>query len=192
VNARVIAAIVVFAALAIMLNLSPFKIPAPYAPFLIYQIWEIPIVAAFLLFGARVGILITLINTLALIALFPGALPTGPLYNMLAVLSMLTGVGLTKFFFDKHSPKHEVVMASIFTASGTILRALFMVLVNYALLRYPPPVGYSMPEGPIIAMMPLVAIFNVTLALYTIPIGFSLARIVKSSVKALMQTSITA
>jgi riboflavin transporter FmnP len=184
-NTRAIAAIVMFAALAIMLNLSPLKIPAPYAPFLIYQIWEIPIVAAFLLFRAKVGILITVINTMALIALFPGALPTGPFYNMVAVLSMLAGIGLMKFFVDKHPPGHELVIASAFTASGTILRALVMALVNYALLRYPPPVGYGLPEEPIIAMMPLVAIFNITLALYTIPMGFSLAKIVKSSVKTL-------
>ena len=50
-NTKTVATIAVFSALAIALNLSPFKIPAPFAPFLIYQIWEIPIVAAFLLFG---------------------------------------------------------------------------------------------------------------------------------------------
>ena len=88
-NTKTVAIIGVFAALGIVLNVSPLKVPAPYAPFLIYQVWEIPIVVAFLLYGTRVGGLITVINTIALLAIFPGALPTGPFYNMAAILSML-------------------------------------------------------------------------------------------------------
>jgi hypothetical protein len=66
-----------------------FKIPALFAPFLYYQIWEIPLVASFLLFGPLVALFISVINTAVLIAYFPGNLPTGPLYNLAAVLSML-------------------------------------------------------------------------------------------------------
>ena len=182
-NTKTITAIVMFAALAIVLNLSPLKMPAPYAPFLIYQIWEIPIVAAFLLYGARVGFLITVVNTLVLIALFPGALPTGPFYNMAAVLSMLLGIGVMKIFTDKRFPRNDAAVATLFTASGMILRTVIMVLANYALLRFPSPVGYSLPEEAIIASIPLVAIFNASLAFYTIPFGYSLARAVKSYVK---------
>ncbi len=183
-NTKTISAIIIFAALAIALNLSPLKIPAPYAPFLIYQIWEIPIVAAFLLYGATVGVLITAINTLALIAIFPGALPTGPFYNLAAILSMLCGIGVSRVFVEKHLLKQGTVVVAIFTVSGTVLRAGFMALVNYALLRFPPPVGYGMLEEPIIAMIPLVVVFNATLTLYTVPIGYSLARIVKSHIKS--------
>jgi len=55
-DSKTLATIAVFAALTVVLSLSPVKIPAPYAPFLIYQLWEIPIVAAFLLYGLRVGV----------------------------------------------------------------------------------------------------------------------------------------
>jgi riboflavin transporter FmnP len=175
-NTKAVATITIFAALAIVLNLSPLKIPAPYAPFLIYQIWEIPIVAAFLLYGTRVGVLVTAVNTLVLIALFPGALPTGPLYNMAAILSMLLGIGVVKIVVEKHSPKHEGITAVLFTASGVMLRTAFMAIVNYALLRFPSPVGYGLAEQAIIAYVPLVIIFNATLALYTIPLGYSLAK----------------
>lgn len=184
-NAKTTAVIITFTAITVVLNLSPIKIPAPYAPFLIYQIWEIPIVAAFLLYGATAGVIITLINTVVLIAVFPGALPTGPLYNFTAILSMLLGIGITKIFVEKHSQKHEVFLATSFTISGIILRAGVMALVNWAFLRFPPPVGYGMPETVIIATIPLVVIFNITLALYTIPIGYSLAKILKFSVKIL-------
>jgi len=182
-NTKTIAFIVIFSALTIVLNLSPIKIPAPYAPFLIYQIWEIPIVAALLLYGIEVGVFIALINTIILIFAFPGALPTGPLYNFAAVLSMLFGISITKFLVERHSTKNEAFLAILFTASGSVLRTGVMALVNWALLRFPPPVGYGMPEEAIIATIPLVVIFNVTLALYTIPIGYSLAEIVKSNVK---------
>lgn len=91
-DSRAIAAVIIFSAVAIMLNLSPLKIPAPFAPFLIYQIWEIPIVAAFLLYGPKVGVVVSVVNTFALFVIFPGALPTGPLYDFAAVLSTLFGI----------------------------------------------------------------------------------------------------
>jgi riboflavin transporter FmnP len=185
VNAKAIAVIITYSAITIVLNLSPIKFPAPYAPFLIYQIWEIPIVAAFLIYGISAGVMIALINTAVLIAVFPGALPTGPLYNLAAILSMLLGIGIIKMFLGKHSQKHDVFLATSFTISGIILRAGVMALVNWALLRFPPPVGYSMPEEAIIATIPFVVIFNITLALYTIPIGYSLAKILQSSFKIL-------
>jgi riboflavin transporter FmnP len=183
VKTKTIATIVVFAALAIALNLSPLKIPAPYMPFLIYQIWEIPIVAAFLLYGTGVGSLITVINTMALLALFPGDLPTGPFYNMAAVLSMLLGVGIVKILVEKHASRHEAIVAALLTGSGVISRTALMTLVNYVCLRFPAPVGYGLPEAAIIAYIPLIAVFNATLSLYTIPMGYSLSRAVRSYVK---------
>lgn len=184
-NVKTIAVVIIFAALTIAFNLSPLKFPAPYAPFLYYQIWEIPIVAAFLLFGTEVGILIALINTTALLVLFPGALPTGPLYNLAAVLSMLLGIGIVKIVAKKHSSENEALVASLFTISGLVLRTSVMGFLNYALLRFPPPVGYSMPEEAIISTIPLVTIFNITLALYTIPVGYSIAKTVTISLKSL-------
>ena len=183
-NTKKIAVIAVFAALTIALNLSPIKIPAPYAPFLIYQIWEIPIVAAFLIYGADIGFIIAIINTIVLIGVFPGALPTGPLYNLIAVLSMLCGVGIAKIYVGKHSPVHsEMFIVVLFTAFGVLLRAVVMGLVNWSLLGFPPPVGFSLPQEVVITYVPLVIVFNVTLALYTIPLGYFLAKTVKSRVK---------
>ena len=182
-NTKTIAGVVIFAALAIVLNLSPIKFPAPYATFLYYQIWEIPIVTAFLLYGAAAVILISTINTIALLAIFPGALPTGPLYNMAAVLSMILGIGIIKTLIARHSPKHDATVATLYTAFGVALRTAFMSLLNYSLLRFPPPVGFSFPQEAVITYVPLIAIFNLTLALYTIPAGYSLARIVTSNVR---------
>ena len=182
-DTKTVAVISVFAALTIALNLSPVKIPAPYAPYLIYQLWEIPIVAAFLLYGSRVGLLIAVINTLILIVVFPGELLTGPFYNLAAVVSMLLGIGIMVRYFDKRNGNYENLIPVSLTISGIILRVGIMSVVNWVFLRYPPPFGFNLPEQVILASLPLIAIFNATLALYTIPTGYAAARVVKSSVK---------
>ena len=78
-NSKTIAVVAVFTAVTVVLVLSPAKIPAPYAPFLKYQIWEIPIVAAFVIYGLSVGVSISILNTVILLGVYPGDLPTGPL-----------------------------------------------------------------------------------------------------------------
>jgi len=186
-NAKTIATTVVFAALTVALNQSPFKIPAPYAPFLYYQIWEIPIVAAFLLYGPTIGVTISIINTLVLLALFPGALPTGPLYNLAAILGMLFGIYVVQGFLAGHfKGQKDAIMTILFTALGIVLRVGIMSIVNWTFLRYPPPVGFSIPEQALTAMLPIIGLFNATLALYTIPIGYFLAKAVSSGTKTRM------
>ncbi|UCH31032.1 MAG: hypothetical protein JSV05_05860 [Candidatus Bathyarchaeota archaeon] len=235
-DSKTIAAITVFAALTIALNLSPIKIPAPYAPFLIYQIWEIPIVAAALLFGLRVGAAVSVINTLLLLAIFPGELPTGPFYNLAAILSMLFGIYLvhkfplirsnsmaisgfiaavttvlpiyTSFqlgFFDLTiiliftqlisgiiflvtlysyvQGKTQWNVAPISTITGVIFRVALMTIVNWIFLPFAPPVGFGLPTDVVLAMLPIIGVFNATLALYTIPIGYLVSQAVNSSMK---------
>ena len=186
-DSKTIAIVAVFSALAIALNLSPFKIPAPFAPFLIYQIWEIPIVAALLLFGPSIGVGVAAINTVALLALFPGELPTGPIYNLAAILGMFVGVYGAHWFVAGYSgTRKETILTVSSTAMGVAARVAIMSIVNWALLRYPPPVGFSMPEEALIVMLPVVGFFNATLALYVIPIGHILARAVRFGVKTEM------
>ncbi|MFN3621358.1 MAG: hypothetical protein ACK4TI_00540 [Nitrososphaerales archaeon] len=181
-RSRLIASIALFTALTLALNLSPIKIPFPLAPFLYYQIWEIPIVAALLLYGLKVGVIITLINTAALIALFPGALPTGPFYNMVAILSMLLGITLA--LHVKHAnPLGSTLQLLLSTFLGVVSRVVVMSIMNYALLRYPPPIGFSMPEEAITPLLPLIGAFNATLTLYTIPIGYIVAKAVVAKIK---------
>jgi hypothetical protein len=249
-DSRAIAATIIFSALALVLNLSPIKIPAPYAPFLIYQIWEIPIVAAFLLYGPKVGVAVSFVNTLALLAIFQGALPTGPLYNLAAVLSTLFGLyiihkaalafrgrlagngyfaeavtyimlamlsimgalvqtlfwllpgcmfGLLSTMVIMQSQqsknanlpriprnpgsRYDSFLITASTVSGAFTRVIVMTLVNLTFLPFPPPIGFGMPQAIAIAYLPLIGLFNATLAFYTIPIGHAIARVVSSRIK---------
>lgn len=183
-NSRTIATVAVFSALTVALNLSPFKIPAPYAPFLYYQIWEIPIVTAFLLFGPLVGLYVSIINTLVLLIYFPGTLPVGPLYNLAAILGMLLGVYVAQKVMSRRSSiKNELVFILSCTVLGVISRVLIMSVVNWAFLRYPYPIGFELPEEVIAMMLPVIGFFNATLAMYTIPVGYVLARAISYSIK---------
>src|SRR4030066_1760360 len=93
-DTKTLATTIVFAALTVALNpaISGIGVPAPYAPFLIYGLWEIPIVAAFVLINPASGIMISLLNAVVLFAFFPGPLPSGPFYNLIAIFSTLLGV----------------------------------------------------------------------------------------------------
>ncbi len=187
-DSKTIAGITVFAAVTVALNLSPVKVPAPYAPFLIYQVWEVPIVVALLLYGLRAGVVISVINTLVLLAVFPGALPTGPLYNLVAVLSTLLGVyGAKRVWDHQFSKGSRAIMVASSTTLGIIMRVAVMTIVNWIFLPYPPPIGFSMPAEAVVTMLPVVGFFNVTLALYTVPIGYLLARISYQNIREIMQ-----
>ena len=175
---KTIATIAVFTAISVALVLSPAKFPAPFAPFLKYQIWEIPIVAAFLLYGPSVGFSTSIMNTLVLLAVYPGDLPTGPIYNLAAVSSMLLGVYIIQRFAHYFS-RHPEIIVILSTALGCVLRVGFMSVVNWAFLRYPYPVGYSMPVEAIVAILPIIGLFNATVVLYTVPLGYVISRAAK-------------
>jgi riboflavin transporter FmnP len=172
-----IATISIFTALSVVL--STFKLSAPYMPFLYYQIWEIPIVAAFLLYGPLFGVTVSFINTLILLAVFPGALPIGPLYNFTATMSMLFGVYIIhKFAAGRFSKQQETTLIVLSTVLGSIARVGVMTIVNWTFLPYPYPIGFSIPVNALPPMLPLIGFFNATLAIYTIPLGYFVSRAV--------------
>jgi len=127
----------VFAALAIILHppFLPLGVPAPYAPFLIYQIWEIPLVVAMLLYGLRVGVLVSVINFVTLIIFFPGTIITGPFYNLLAIFSTMSGVFIG--YRVLHFNRFDILWFS--TLMGLATRTAIMTVVNGVALPLPPP-----------------------------------------------------
>jgi riboflavin transporter FmnP len=191
-NTKVLALIVIFTALAVALNVYGPKIPYPFAPFLFFQLWEIPIVVAFLLIGPKTGIAVSVINTLILFAVFPGPLPTGPLYNFIAVLSMLLGIYLP-YRLATHGCKtgnlgsylrnHLLIITIAVTAIGATLRVIVMTVVNYFALPQDYPIGFSTPQPAVLAFLPFGALFNAIIAAYTIPIAIVITIAIMSRVK---------
>lgn len=184
INSKNLTIIALFAAVSIVLSLSPLRFSAPYAPFLKYQVWEIAIVTAFLLYGLKVGISISVINTLILFVFFPGDLPSGPFYNFIAILSTLFGIFIIQKTLSKRfSRGKEVILTSISTVSGIILRVVVMSIVNWIALPLPQPFGYGLPQSALPTYLPVIALFNATIVLYTIPVAYMIARTVSISVK---------
>lgn len=188
-NTKKLSLTIVFAALAIALNPSFtfISFAAPFAQGLIYQIWEIPIVVAFLIISPVAGLGVSLLNTAVLFAVFPGALPTGPIYNLAATLSMQVGifaaVAIGKRIFCSKTPSINILSspswATAATAMGILTRVVFMSVLLYFALPQPYPIGYKsfgFDQAATIAYLPFGAFFNATLALYTIPIGWLIAQ----------------
>lgn len=185
-NAKTISSVAIFAALTVALTItSPVRIPAPPpVSFLKYTIWEIPIVVAFMLFGPLVGVAVAIINAIVLLAVYPGDLPVGPFYNLTAVLSMLLGIYVThKFIAKGFKMQSKTLLAVISTALGGMLRVGIMTIVNWTFLRYPYPVGFSMPDVALFPLLPFIGLFNFITVLYTVPLGHFLARAVSVGMK---------
>ncbi len=186
-NTKKLTLIIVFVALAAALNAAGPKIPAPYAPFLYYQLWEIPIVLAFLAIGPKEGVAVTFLNTLILFAVFNPGANAGPLYNLRAILAMLVGIYIP-YRIAAHGCrtenlgdflKNHIKMISISaTALGITVRVLVTTVVNYFALQQPYPIGYSYNQHAALLFLPLSALFNATVAIYTIPVGLAVAIVI--------------
>jgi riboflavin transporter FmnP len=202
-NTKKLALTILFAALAIVLNptLTYIGFAAPFAEGLIYQIWEIPIVIAFLIISPISGLAVSLLNTAILFGIFPGALPTGPAYNLAATLSMQAGIFAATVIAKKMSPKDSdsnVIFKpkwiATSTAFGILTRVTFMSVLLFFALPQPAPIGFGsfgFDQAKTILYLPFAALFNATLALYTIPIGFVIAKRVKKVLHLTMPKEIS-
>ena len=102
-NTKEIALTMVFTAIAIVL--TPIAVPAGYLLGFFYRFWEIPIVAAFLLLGPKIGVAVTLLRTLAELTLFPGpAGALGPIMVLPVTLAMLLGTYVGGVLLKRKAP----------------------------------------------------------------------------------------
>jgi riboflavin transporter FmnP len=197
-NSKSLALVIVFVALTTALNIYGPKIPAPYAPFLFYQIWEIPIVAAFLTVGPKIGFSVAGLNTLLLLIIFPGDLPTGPFYNLIAEVAMLIGIYAAYRIMTHRCPaekmstfvkQRKVALVVSATVLGVFTRVAITTVANYFLIAQPSPIGFGSffsfaglgGQAGVLAFLPFSILFNATIALYTIPIGVVVAIAINSS-----------
>jgi riboflavin transporter FmnP len=176
-NSRRLSLEALLTALAVILNLA-ISFPAPYATFLQYEIWEIPIVLALLMLGVRSGVTVAFLNSVVLELVKPGALPTGPLYNFAAIVAMFVGV----LAAQRVAKRRGWGFAAIFTTStvlGVITRTSVMTVVNAIILPLPYPIGFGsfgVTVSQVPALLILIGLFNFTIALYTIPLAYVVQR----------------
>jgi riboflavin transporter FmnP len=169
--------IALFAALAVVLN--GLTVPAPYAGFLLYGIWEIPVLLSLLLLGFWGGATVALINAIALEFINPGGLPTGPLYNLFAELSMFLGVMAVQAVAKRGGWRLSLTVTGA-TALGALVRLGAMTIVNAVVLPQPFPIGFNVPLGAVPGLLVVIGIFNATTALYVIPAAYSIRRAISA------------
>jgi riboflavin transporter len=191
-NTKALSLTIIFIALAVALNVYGPKIPFPLADFLYFQIWEIPIVIAFLLIGPKTGLAVAGLNTVVLFMFFQGNLPTGPIYNLAAILATMVGIylpykiatrGCKSENMGTYLRKHITIITLSATSMGVVLRVALMSVVNYFALQQIYPIGYQLPEPVALAYIPVIAAFNAIVAAYTIPIAIAITAALESRVK---------
>ena len=188
-NTKAIAMTIAFAVITIVLNpaISGVGVPFPPIPSLIYNIWEIAIIASFLLMGFKSGISIALLNSVFLFAVYPG--PSNSIFaigNSVAASSMMVGIYLASRFTHKNNREERSFGARrimLSTMLAMLLRVVVMAPIMFAILHYG-IVAPKIPDSYIIAIvLPIQAVFNITIALYTIPVGFLVAKVVSRNLK---------
>ena len=186
-NTKAIALIIAFTALTIALD--PIRVPSVILPGVYFRFCEIIIVVAFLLLGSAIAISIAGLNTLVEIILFPGptVLVGRPLVFMLT-LCMLFGIYLAgKLLKSKalQNQNHKLKPVIYFTALGALFRAAVAPLLNYPMWRFviPALAGIPLTFEQVMALMPAFMLYAIVFCLYTIPIGYFIARVVGRSLK---------
>lgn len=190
-NAKAIALIITFSGLAIVLNpaISGVGLPYPLLPGLWFQIWEIPLIAAFLLFGFKVAVSADLLNAAFLLAVFPG--PSQPYYstNAIATFGMILGIHLATKLVSRNASEDKSVsrtkLVSVSVALAILFRVVFMAAVMFSILYFDPIGVYPpIPAMYIVAtVLPVQAVFNVIVPLYMIPSGYLIAKVISKNLK---------
>lgn len=186
-NTKEISLTITFAALTIALD--PLRVPSLILPGVYFRFCEIIIVVAFLLLGSAIAISIAGLNMLAEIVLFPGptVLVGRPLVFVLT-LCMLFGIYLASKLLkhkDLRKLNHKLKPVVYFTALGALFRTAVAPLLNYPMWRFvfPALAGVSLSFEQVMALMPAFMVYALVFCLYTIPVGYFVARVVGKSLK---------
>ena len=191
-NTKALAMSIVFAGVAIVLNpvITGIRIPSPFLTGLYYQVWDIPILIAFLLLGFKYGVFAGVLNSFFLFAVFPG--PSQPFYapsNVVAQFSMMIGIYFAiRIFIKRGLPKKTVSRIKLVVTStilGILVRLPIMLAVMFAILRY----FMGLTEPIVLALLFVQVIYILVISAYTIPIAFVVARAVNKNLKVGNQLS---
>lgn len=179
-NAKSLALIAIFSAMAIVLN--AIKIPTVYWPAMFYMVSDIPVLVAFLLFGFKIGFLVEAIHILGQEIFFPAG-PAGIVVYPMGIfihLFMFSGIYLASKFL-KHRAKEPYSKKRMlyFTGFAAVLRGALMPIIDSGLLYYfllPLVLGRTIPSVYIMGLIPSFVVYNVTSTLYAVPIAHLIAR----------------
>jgi riboflavin transporter FmnP len=182
-NAKSISLIIVFASLAIVLN--TIRIPTIYWPNMIYTFSGIPVLVSFLLYGFKIGFMVEIIHILGQEIFFPvgpAGVVTYPL-GIFVFIFMFSGIycayRLIKNSYSLKKESSEKKNIGLYTFFSVCIRGGFMPIIDYAVfysILLPIALGIDIPQDYILTLVPGFIIYNITTALYSVPIAYLLAR----------------
>lgn len=149
------------------LKFSGLKIPFPWMPFLKFDFTGVPIVVALLLYGLASSATTSVVASLGIIA--RSGDPIGGAMKGVAELSTVAGMVAGLRIAEKLSPSRRVRMAGALVA-GLTTRIVVMSGWNLAIL----PGLYGMPFNAVVAMLPLLALFNAMQGAISVALGYTL------------------
>jgi riboflavin transporter FmnP len=177
-----IALIAVFAAIAIILN--AIRIPTIYYPNFFYTLCDIPVIVAFIIYGFKVGFLVEIIHIMGQEIFFPvslGGVVTYP-FGLVIHALMFSGIYIAFRIIQRKKDERNFVgekKAIIYsTGLATALRAGLMPFIDYLVyynIALPLVLGISIPQSYILALVPAFIFYNLTSALYAVPIAYLVA-----------------
>ena len=189
-KSKVLASVALLGGLAFTLRIA-VDFPFPLASYLSLEVWEIPAYLALFIYGVRRGIAVAF-TVFLLVQAFATGLPAGPLYNFIAVLSTMVGVFTITRATGKsiHDFFKSRKMAIASVVSSAITRILLMTIVNAIVLPLPIPIGFRIPPAALPPVLAVTAIFNGTVAVYSVAIALLLASRIPPSVTGIYRQKI--
>jgi riboflavin transporter FmnP len=186
-NSKAIGIIIAFTALTTALNFV--KVPVPYMPTFSYSMGDIAIVIALLLFGAKPGVAVAFLSTIITIIILPGpAGLVGPPYYFIGVSAMLLGVySAIKLIEKRIELQVRAKTVILLTLLAVLTRTLIMLPLDYtvygALVSVVSGLSMSTAYAIVIAAMPGIIFYNITVPLYVIPTSYYIAKKLSKSLK---------
>jgi riboflavin transporter FmnP len=182
-DARSIALVATFAALAIVLN--TIRIPTFYWPGWFYTFGDIPVLVAFLIYGFKIGLLVEVLHIAGQEIFFPvgaGGIVVYPM-GLVVIPLMVLGIYLATRFMTRRSASGSQIgekkIIIYLTGFAVALRGGFMPIVDYSVLYHillPLVLDRALPEAYIAAIVPASIVYNVTSAFYAVPVAYFIAK----------------
>jgi riboflavin transporter FmnP len=186
-NSKAIGIIIVFTALTTALNFV--KIPVPYMPTFSYTLGDIVIVISLLLFGPKPGVAVAFFSTIITMIILPGpAGIVGPPYYFIGVMTMLLGVYLASRLIERTLKLQTGTKTVILlTLLAVLTRTLIMLPLDYtvygSLVSIVSGLSMATSYAIVLAAMPGIILYNITVPLYVIPTSYYIAKKLSKSLK---------
>ena len=140
------------------------------------------------------AIAVSIIDAVGYVALFPdGAGIVGPPWRLIVMSTMFLGFFIAQKLTGRNKEEKRTEQVSgkktplIYSISPTITRTAIMPFVDIAFYRYllPLVIGYPIPDEFILGLIPAFVFFNIVVPLYSVPIAYYAAKVVRKNFHAI-------